>query len=587
MRARILYVTSIVFLSVVVFSAVPLQAAPDNVITVTNNLDETSNGNGCSLREAIINANNNAKTHNDCAAGSGADQIRFAIGSGTRTIAPNSELPTITDPVTIDGTTQPSCNAPCVVLDGVNAGGAADGLELTSGNSTVRGLVIHRFGGNGIYIWRPKGGYTIVGNYVGIDVTGTQARANGANGVYILAPNNTVGGTNPSDRNVISGNRGVGLLFCCSSNNGNNRAINNFVGTNAAGTAAIPNHSLGLAAHSTNNIIGGTTPAERNLVSGNVLSGISMCCDAQASGNRIIGNWVGVDVTGTKPIPNIENGIGVYSPNNFIGGTAPGERNLVSGNQNSNVSVCCDSRAYGNVIQGNWLGPDVTGKKGLTNTTAGVNLIAVSHTLVGGATAAAKNRIAYNRQGGIRVWTGEEDDVEMVRISRAQRDNLVRMMGELGASVEGEGQETTWGEPYFNRFQQNAIYGNRFMGIDLHPIGVQSNDAGDGDGGPNFMQNYPQVNAAFSDTRIVKGKLKSKPNQTYTVEFFMTQVCDESGFGEGKKFLGAATVTTKPNGNAKLKITSGPRLKPGAFVTATATDSNNNTSEFSRCMQVQ
>lgn len=555
-------------------------AAPDNVITVTNKLDETSNGNGCSLREAIINANNNAKTHNDCAAGSGTDQIRFAIGSGAQTIVPNSELPAIKDPVSIDGTSQPSCSAPCIVLDGVNAGGSADGLQIEAGNSTIRGLVIQRFGDNGIFILK-NGGNVVVGSYIGTDITGMQDRGNGLEGIRVFSPNNRIGGTGAGDRNLVSGNGEAGILFCCNNTAGNNVAINNYAGTNILGTAAIQNDLFGIGAHSTNNRVGGTTAAERNLVSGNGEGGISLCCDAQASGNRIIGNWVGVDSTGTKSIRNFDAGIGLYAPNNTIGGAQPGERNVISGNRNTGINICCDSRANGNVIQGNFIGTNAAGTTGMSNIQVGVYVIAVSNTTIGGSAPGAGNRIAFNDFGGVRVTDGSE-----VPLPVGYR-SAVALMQREGAGPAGELNAATVAElaaqmPIQNRIQRNSIYANQLMGIDIDAVGVMGNDAGDGDSGPNMKQNYPLVKAANSATQIIKGKLKSKPNTSYTVEFFRTANCDETNHGEGKKFLGALQVTTKPNGVAKLVFTAN-KLKPGLAITATATDPSGNTSEFSQC----
>ena len=139
--------------------------------TVTNTNDS---GVG-SLRQAILDANANP----------GLDNINFAIpGAGPHTIQPTSGLPTITDPVIIDGYTQPGAslntNGPGlgsnavlkIELDGSNAGAGASGLTITAGNSTVQGLVINRFGQNGVLLGT-KGGNVLEGNFIGTDVTGT------------------------------------------------------------------------------------------------------------------------------------------------------------------------------------------------------------------------------------------------------------------------------------------------------------------------------------------------------------------------------------------------------------------------------
>src|SRR5262249_4114078 len=144
-----------------VLSSPPQVVAP--LFTVTNTNDK---GIG-SLRWVLLNANANP----------GPDTVTFAIGSGVQTISPASALPTITGAVTIDGTTQPGyAGQPIIELNGAGAGSGASGLTMTGGNSTVRGLVVNRFGGNGIQLLSSNN--VVAGNYVGTDVAGTAALAN-------------------------------------------------------------------------------------------------------------------------------------------------------------------------------------------------------------------------------------------------------------------------------------------------------------------------------------------------------------------------------------------------------------------------
>ncbi|MCH7999201.1 MAG: CSLREA domain-containing protein, partial [Chloroflexi bacterium] len=151
----------------------------------------------CTLRAAIQEAN----------ALVGTDIINFTIGTGVQTITPGSTLPTITQPVTIDGTTQPGfTTTPIIELNGSGAGAFVDGLNITAGGTTVKGLVINNFSGNGIKLSN-LGGNTIEGNFIGTDVTGAVAEGNGARGVYVIgSPSNMIGGTTAEARNVISGN---------------------------------------------------------------------------------------------------------------------------------------------------------------------------------------------------------------------------------------------------------------------------------------------------------------------------------------------------------------------------------------------
>lgn len=188
----------------------------------TSSIDALLNNRGAdgliSLREAIVAANN---TNN----GSLPDKIHFNIaGSGPHTIDLLSALPAITGAVIIDGTTETDyAGSPIVALNGANAGVTSNGLRLTttSGGSTIRGLVIQAFSGDGILI--ESSNNLIVGNFIGTDFSGTTNIGNGGNGIWIKdsAANNTVGGTALTDRNVIAGNGANGIFVSGSQATGN------------------------------------------------------------------------------------------------------------------------------------------------------------------------------------------------------------------------------------------------------------------------------------------------------------------------------------------------------------------------------
>ncbi len=137
----------------------------------------------------------------------GTDTINFNIpGSGPYSIFPSYEFDFISDPVVIDGTTQPGfVEAPIIELDGSGAGPDAHGIFIFAGSSTVRGLVINRFACTGIEI-EVNGGKLIQGNYIGTDITGTLAFGNADDGVLLQTSNNIIGGTTVAARNIISGN---------------------------------------------------------------------------------------------------------------------------------------------------------------------------------------------------------------------------------------------------------------------------------------------------------------------------------------------------------------------------------------------
>jgi hypothetical protein len=294
-----------------------IATAPVATFTVTNTNDS---GPG-SLRQAILDANNNA----------GADTIAFNIPGTAGTITPASPLPTITDAVTIDGTTQPGfAGSPLIELNG-SAAGSANGLTITAGNSVARGLVINRFSSDGVLI-RGAGatGNKISGNYIGTDLMGMLARPNGTGGVNVTqeASNNMIGGPMPGDYNVISGNRGAGV-FLQGDYTSNNSVQVNFIGVgadettplgNTAGGAGVVNPGFGV-------LIG--FGARDNLVIDNVIAfnaaaGVAVY-DAPGSGgsvnnfiprNSIHSNGgLGIDLGADGVTPN-DDGDADTGPNN-------------------------------------------------------------------------------------------------------------------------------------------------------------------------------------------------------------------------------------------------------------------------------
>lgn len=184
----------------------------------------TADSGAGSLRQAILDAN----------ATDGADRITFDLPT-TRIMAPTSELPQITSPLTVDGTTQPGyAGKPLVVLSGASAGEGAFGLDIRSGHSTIKGLVVNGFDRSAIFLSGGEGN-VVEGCYLGTDASGTLDRGN-ATGVAINhSVSNRIGGENPSQANVISGN-----------GYGNNDVLGNLIGTDATGTAPLGNEHAGV-----------------------------------------------------------------------------------------------------------------------------------------------------------------------------------------------------------------------------------------------------------------------------------------------------------------------------------------------------
>jgi hypothetical protein len=282
-------------------------------------------------------------------------------------------------------------------------------------------------------------------------------------------------------------------------------------------------------------------------------------------GNIIEGNYIGTDIAGTHGMGNIE-GVAVYSSNNTIGGATAAARNIISGNQWGAVYVEFDS----NVIQGNYIGTDVCGTADLGNL-HGVVLNYANNNTVGGTGIGEGNTIMYSFMAGVLV----------VGSGNAILGNLISHNGYFGVIVY-EGAQ--------NPILFNDIYLNGNLGIDLgDDDGVNPNDPGDIDGGPNLRQNYPVLFSVASrwDSTAISGILNSNPNRAFRIQFFSNSVPDPSDYGEGETWIDSVTVTTDNDGNAQLAVAVSPPVPPGYWVTATATDPNNNTSEFSRAVVAQ
>ena len=298
------------------------------------------------------------------AATGGTNTIDFDIpGQGVQTIAPASPLPAITNPVLIDGFSQPGyAGTPLIELSGSQAG-TSDGLTITGPDVTVRGLDINNFSqGAGIHITGTAAtGDWIYGNFLGTDPTGTQA-----------APNEY----------------GVEI---------DSGASNNSVGTNGDGAS---------------------DASEGNLISGNTSAGVWITGQG-TDGNAVAGNFIGTTVTGDTALPNGENaysGYWGYRPASgggvVIAGSAYGnliDANVISGNNNLGVELSGNGTS-GNVVQGNMIGTDLTGTLDLGNSSAGIEVdTGASDNTIGGTNASAGNLITNNGGPGVVVGNSLTD----------------------------------------------------------------------------------------------------------------------------------------------------------------------------------
>gem|GEM_PF-4720336 len=400
-------------------------------VSQTYTVRNTNDSGPESLRQAIIDANNHPN------AGGGIDQIAFNIpGSGVHTITPATAYPAIADPVLIDGYTQPGASPNTlaigddavllVEINGVNI--SEDGLNFTGGNSTIRGLVINHFDSYlfSVAIRLGSSNNVVAGNFIGTNAAGTVGARNLISVKIALGANNLIGGTNPGDRNILGGSNtqnqpaaGAGVQILTTQPG--TRIQGNYIGTDAAGNAALGNgRGIDLVGSPSADItIGGLTNTP-GTGAGNVISGNSSNGGINSYGVyianrpgdlRIQGNLIGLNATGTTAISNGVSGIHFEDAVAgasllLVGGTEPGARNVIFNNRITGLF----SNAIGLVVQGNFIGTDITGTvrpplaAGSANRGDGITVSGGS-VLIGGDSAAARNVISCIGRG-LRLASG-------------------------------------------------------------------------------------------------------------------------------------------------------------------------------------
>jgi uncharacterized repeat protein (TIGR01451 family) len=469
--------------------------------------------------------------------------IRFNIaGGGVQTIHLSQPLPALTNSVVIDGTSQPNyAGIPLIQLDGSALGQGVSGLVLTSGSSTIEGLSIVGFSGSGVVL-NSANSNLVAANYLGISATGGQARGNGIGISIFGSSNNTIGGSSPGSANVISGNTGDGISIDAGGGSATaNEVFGNLIGTNPAGTLAVGNGQRGIvvvAASGTG--IGSALAGAGNVISGNAGAGVALL--SGTTGTVIQNNEIGLASDAKTRLGN--QGDGIYlsdSPSNQIGGTDQHQGNFIGANQGNGVNAAGTSSQL--LVEGNWIGTDVSGSLNLGNQGNGISLASSSNT-IGGTIGGAANTIDYN-----------------------------------GVGKSGSGVQLV-GNPNDNEILSNSIYQNAVLGINLGS-GPTPNHA-PGTPGPNNYQNYPTLLSSVSDgtTTTIAGSLNSLPNTKFLLQFFASPSSSLSGFGQGKLLIGSDVELTNAAGLVNFTFPISAATAPGQYVSATATDPAGNTSEF-------
>jgi CSLREA domain-containing protein len=585
-------------------------------IVVTTTADTIREDGRVSLREAILAANGMPPNRDVTGQRGVPEVIAFQIPESERrdgvfTIEVDGALgplPRLTDGgTTLDGTTQPGWNGrPIIVLSGRRAG-LADGVVITSSLNVIAGLVISEFEGNGVkIIVDPPESGTATGNivrgcYIGTDPTGQRSAGNGLYGVVITRNRtqaNLIGGTSPLDRNVISGNRsnGIELDFPTFGN----LILGNYIGTTADGVRALPNGGAGVfISGARDNVVGGREVGAGNVIAGNSGSGVQI---VGVFGNRVQGNWIGIDATGTRALPNGGDGVALVggAQGTLVGGEGTA-RNVISGNAQNGIRV---ADAFSNRIAGNIIGLDPTGTRALPNGASGILVTAgARENLIGGLDPSSGNIIAGNSGDGITVARGASNTQILGNlIGTTDREGTRRfpnggagiaLFGAQKTSIGGEAANTiayNVGAGVLiaddqdvssrgNRIGCNAFFENGGLGIDLAGDGVTPNDEGDADEGPNALMNFPVVREMVEVPGgvLLRGRIDTVNPAAARIDVYVAEP-DPTGFGEGRRCV-AHGIAPHSDGTFEVWLAGLSLRDP---VTLVATDEAGNTSEFSR-----
>jgi hypothetical protein len=342
----------------------------------------------------------------------------------------------------------------------------------------IRGLAINHFGGIGVAIGGSTAvGNIISGNHIGTDASGSLGRGNGLDGVFIAfgAQNNTIGGDAPAERNVISGNDWAGVAIY-SSGTLSNTISANYIGVNANGTGDLGNTRNGIYIYggAQANTVGGDTPNERNVISGNDQSGVRIY-GSNTMSNIVCGNYIGTAANGTDDLGNSVSGVVITAgaQNNRIGGDTQGERNVISGNDHSGVEITLTD-TMSNTVCGNYIGTDKDGTADLGNTFFGISIEGgTQNNVIGGDTEGERNVISGNDMHGIRILDSRGNTISGNYIGIAADGTSDRGNGSDGVDISDGAQNNTVGGDA--QGERNVISGNDQSGVHIWGSGATGN----------------------------------------------------------------------------------------------------------------
>jgi Ca2+-binding RTX toxin-like protein len=433
---------------------------------------------------------------------------------------------------------------------GVNAAGTAaigngTGVYLNAGvqQNTIGGTA----GGDGNVISGNTVGIEIVGpttdnnlvegNLIGTDRTGTVAVGNQL-GVYIAqgATENIVGGNTAAARNIISGNTGQGIEIGDSVQAGTEGDVveGNYIGTDITGTVALGNGAVSLEIDNAFGILVGGLTSTPGTGPGNVISGgikytnendRGIVVTGDCNGTLIEGNILGLNAAGTAVLANSEDIFLDTAVGVTVGGTQAGSRNIISGSQgnptlNFGMGVELSYGATDNVVQGNYIGTDITGT------------------------------VAEGNENGVKIDSGASNNI--IGGDAPGQGNLIDFNGDYGVDIDDIGGRTSSG----NEVLGNEMYGNVLAGIAL------TNGA---TAGSTVVPYVIQLLTSSTSTTVV-GSITGAANTTFDIDFFASA----SG-SQGEYFLGSVIVETDASGVGYFKPSWSVASATNQIFTATVT----------------
>ena len=477
--------------------------------------------------------------------------------------------------------------------NGISLWGGTTNSQIGGGTAELRNIISGNLGAGITFAGQGTANNRIQGNYIGLDVMGLKAMGNGGDGVISWDKPNamTIGGMATGLGNVIANNKANGISLAQTTNS---ILQGNIIGSDITGKVAMGNQGFGVALWDgcQNNQIGGTKAGARNIIVANKGSGVVLAGPTNTN-NRIQGNYIGVDITGLKAMGNRGDGIGTWggATGNFIGGTVLGAGNLISSNTGNGLGMytCINT-----TVQGNIIGADITGKVAMGNQGYGVALgDGTTGANVGGTTLAARNIIVANKDSGVAL-AGETNHDNIIQgnyiglditglivlpnvnfgieIRSGSHNNQIGGTG-VGNTIRGgsEGVRLLGAQSINCAILQNSISACLTKGIALY-------DGANKDVKPTALS----AATANAIRTTVLGNLKGVAKKTYRIEFFSNAPTAKP---QGETYLGFLNVTTNAAGSASFTFTTAS-LAADTQITATATDPTGNTSEFSAARKV-